>query len=372
MKLKHILLLGIAVMFTMHACTEEPFENPEIEISNDPPPPDTIPPDEPEFVSSVPTYPILTFHILQREYYYLEENEFTETNGYISWPDYLEMRLIQLYPENAYTGMVQEDIANYNTYKTAFDQYTLDWIDYEVAIGIPLDSISDTTENIHPFVSKEDEVAYLDMSFEEVLKWNYYDSLVLNDTITRNGLDTLNDKEVNLTYKRLSKKDLAYIALFTATPITNYMAFRILQSEKRTKKKVDEFYGQGPNGAAGQISDAFKHVYMSLLLRRNLGRSFAAIFTYGYEYIERNNDEWERQMDFHNNKIGRHTKYRDLKTSGNWEDWATSVKNWINKGSSGNRKNGVDMDWETSQPNKATCESDRDAVGYNKYIYYIN
>jgi hypothetical protein len=77
-------------------------------------------------------------------------------------------------------------------------------------------------------------------------------------------------------------------------------------------------------------------------------------------------------MDFHNNKIGRHTKYRDLKTSGNWEDWATSVKNWINKGSSGNRKNGVDMDWETSQPNKATCESDRDAVGYNKYIYYIN
>ncbi|MBI1182947.1 hypothetical protein GC194_01655 [bacterium] len=64
--------------------------------------------------------------------------------------------------------------------------------------------------------------------------------------------------------------------------------------------------------------------------------------------------------------------YSTFRTSGDWKDWANNVKNWINAGSSCSRTNGVDMDWETTHPDRATCKANRTTVGYKIYIYCNN
>ncbi|MGB0431957.1 MAG: DUF6973 domain-containing protein [Bacteroidia bacterium] len=362
--MKNSLIYFALLGFLLCSCIDEGFDPVNGENPLNPPSTDTIPPDDPIYQSSVPLFSILTYHLIWREY------DLLSINGSPTWHDYLEARLIELYPENAYVGMVQEDLNNFSIFLADFELYTQDWIDYELAIGTPLDSISDTTDNLHSFVSLADEISYLDMSGQEVLKRNYYDSLVLNDTITRSRLDSLVDDLDSAVWKKKASKGkiAAYVALGAVSPKT---LFRVIVAEQRTYQKTDYYYNQGKNGAVGEKSDAFKHIFVSMQLRNYCGRVWATIIMSGYEKIEKNGTAHERQMDLHNNKIGRHTKYSHFNLGTSWNTWANRTRTWINAThSSGTSKNGIDVDWENSTPNKSTCKDERASIGSKTYIYY--
>lgn len=74
----------------------------------------------------------------------------------------------------------------------------------------------------------------------------------------------------------------------------------------------------------------------------------------------------DKYMDWHNNYVGRVTKYDDFRISTNWETWGVKVKNFID-----NSNNGIKMNWNTSTP-KATVKKQEKKASDTKYIYWKN
>lgn len=123
--MKLIKYFGLVFFVIIIAISCEPIDN---EISNKPTipenqesdPPPIVKPEEPEFVQgNLPYFPAIAFHIIEREYEFRKNDE-----GFnFTYLEYVEERLLQLYPESAYVGMmnvaqVQTDLnmTNYNIY----------------------------------------------------------------------------------------------------------------------------------------------------------------------------------------------------------------------------------------------------------------
>lgn len=74
-------------------------------------------------------------------------------------------------------------------------------------------------------------------------------------------------------------------------------------------------------------------------------------------------------MDYHNNNLGRDTKYnlfrgKWLADMHKWELWGTRVRDFVD-----NTNNGIKVNWlETTD--KETVKNERNAANKNKYIWY--
>ena len=259
-------------------------------------------------------FPALVLHVLQREY--AQQHPAGQTRA-----AYVEQRLCQLYPEQARPGMLVAGMRELRRLGGA-------------GIGdMPL------------VVLRPDECRL----------FSRLDALAAC-RMDRAGMDRLTAAR----HDRL---------LLPAAMAGIYAVWQIVLARERAIEMTARHY---PGCSAGQPGDAFRHVYVSLLLRSRIGALGAAVVMNGYEAVTGNAPR-DEVMDRHNNRIGRVRNFRELRgplrqAIGDWQAWAARVSSWID-----DPAHGVLLDgWHTQDPSWQTAWADARTVTPTRYIYYCS
>ncbi len=327
-------------------------------------------------INDIPNFPFLVIHIVQREYIYqyVEQIQNTHSNeinkkifadnieeGIPTFDEYLEDRLIQLFPDDAYLGMVAD-------IRSLTDDML---IEYEATEG----KINDPFENEYePMTTLEKEIEYINMNQEEIDFYTQLEELATQD-------EPLTLEEIEISLDPLFKQNAStgiftglligsgVIALIAA--VIGYSYLRARQCESRAYTKTEEYFGIIQSGEKG---DAFKHIYVSMLLRRYLTRTGSYLIMGYHEKENENSFYGDTAMDYHNNSVGRIGQYSSFRGAYfgdmyNWEGWAENVNNYIN-----NSSNGVKFSWSketTSLTPDIIIDEDLMDIPNTKYVYYL-
>ena len=327
---------------------------------------------EPEFVLTVkiPAIPLIVGHILQREYFHKYTNNPDQTNT-ISELEYVEQRLVQLYPELVYPGLLKKINAELEEYLKIYDVYLKKQNAYEETLGLP-----PFVESTPPsFTSLKEEMEYMNMSKTEMDAF-----LKLEALSTRKK--ALTREELDKVVKTSGNNKSITAALLTAVAVSlGIPSFRVTQSWNRAESLSQEFYPG--NTGPGRKGDAFRHIYVSMHLKRYLSQPVSSAIMGANEVINANDYKGDAAMDLHNNKIGRVTRYREFRGSffgdlNNWRGWGINIRNFLN----GPCENGIPMDimynWRNSAPvyptdiEVAKAEINPSINSRDKrYVYYL-
>jgi hypothetical protein len=309
---------------------------------------------EPIFNTNLPSFPLSYLYIIEKEYDLLHSTDFKQSREH-----YFEKRLIELFPNTAYDGMTREAKVEAEHFEESYNQYIKFVTNYSMLTNSVDSSLM--VEEYQPYMSYEQEVINMNVSHSEVVALSVWDNIALLQ---------LNKSQMDSAFHAFGRfwindVNISYMLIPLAIAV-EYSVFRILQSKIRAQQKA-EFYFPNALGS-GCRGDAFRHVYVSMMLRRYLGRSGSAMVMSTYERLNPNPKVSDKYMDLHNNKVGRGRKYWSFrggyfKHRYDWERWAVNTKNYIN-----NLQNGADMDWESGS--LESCESDAEKVSSKKYIYY--
>jgi hypothetical protein len=321
-----------------------------------------------EVVEDVPEFSPWALYTVCREYEYKKNNHvlkkeyILETDSLITGFDkFLEDRLIDLYPDATYKGMLVDiyqldEITNCSTLAKATEIDTNDFI---------------------PFTTIEAEIELMNMSEAEIEFIMALEELASGNSFTIEELYQLTP---------LSKQTvipvLAWLAIGAATTaaiialikLIGAAVDRVYLCETRTYEQRDVDNQYIDNIKSGQKGDAFKHIFMSMQLRECLGQvsSWAAMGI--YEETHENTFYGDTQMDYHNNKVGRKNlgQYKlflkdEEGNKGTYEDWADRVKEYID-----NDDNSAYFNWEFEIPHTedSTIKDDVNGVSIKKYVYY--
>jgi hypothetical protein len=358
MKVKFLALISLMLlMFSCENTTEN--ESALIELGA---------PTEPEFTADLPLLPATSVHILQREYAH-SVNSLKKNAKSFSLAEYMELRLLELYPETAYKGMMQVAIEEMDKYKAEYEQYLTELNEYYMSVGA--DSLISVEDDYREFTTLEDEIEFLEMTEEEIEKFHELEAFATSENlVSREVLDSLMGCINAQNRNELIKKSgiLNPTFLLNAAGIAGYSTWRIIQSRDRAENKTEQYFDG--EDAPGEKGDAFRHIYVSVLLRRYITRVGADAVMSGYEIVKSNDHKRDTYMDKHNNKVGRHTQYWTFRGAYladryKWELWAERAKDWVN-----NSSNGVFMDWYVTDPDKETAKSEEAEVDDDKYLYY--
>jgi len=361
--------LGIVfLLFFALSCS-----NIDKEIINNPPKNytlgDTLPqPPVYEYYEGVelPTFPIIALHIVDREYeYHKNDQGFNYTRD-----AYFEYRLLELYPNDAYEGMMVDATEEYELNSDNYDLYydsLQAWAQVNNMESILIE------DEFPAFTDIEDEAEIMNMTEDEVEEWERLENIAtvpLGQRILREELDSLIYGQNHVPYR--SAPVVAGIAIWSVVAITmGVELYRLLLIKNRTLQKQNEFY---PNSVTGDQGDAFRHCFMAMQMRRYYGIKLATLGTNLYEKLYPNTYYGATYMDLHNNPIGILWCYQIFRGSNNthiydWEFWADNTKEWINHD---NREHGEFMDeWDdVPPPSDETIKTQGDAVSKYEYIYY--
>ena len=99
----------ISVIFTSSCGKQEIVSEKEITA---------VVPQEPVFNKELPVFPSWVSFVLQREFYYKKNQKQTNLDYY----EYIEHRLIELYPEIAYEGMMDEAKSAIEEFKANYEE----------------------------------------------------------------------------------------------------------------------------------------------------------------------------------------------------------------------------------------------------------
>lgn len=337
-------------------------------------------PSPPTFVSKLPSFNAEALYVVGREYETLKDGTSKKSPKFkvkgnvvnanaMTLYEYIEMRLIELYPDVAYVGMAKDMEHEGTQAMQMYNDYLAKRKVWEESQGIFREEEIETPG----FTSIEDEIQLMSMTPEEEAKFR-----ALNALATGSEFATTSDFE-NL-FKVKSNADIQKAVQFepvsTATIVAVvasvglvYAAARVIICYDRTieMQQRDDFY----KNKSGMLPDAFKHIYVSMMLRRYLTQPMAwLIMDVGWENIASpNNLPRDKYMDYHNNNVGRDTQYdlfrgKWLADMHKWELWGARVRDFVD-----NTNNGIKMNWlETTD--KETVKSERNNANKNKYIWY--
>ncbi len=322
----------------------------------------------PVFTTDIPSFHTIVLHILQREYYhYSEKGSINMELG-----EYMESRLLELYPEIAYKGMYKKAIVEMDNNIKKYKQYLADLRLYEESKGIMSSRILEE-ETYQEYTTIEAEIEFLQMNDDEISEFMMYEKIATAETpISRKDLELLLNSKSGV---------LLYSVMGTAAAITGYSVWRTYQSRNRAESKTEEFFaGKTDNG---EIGDAFRHIYVSVLLRNYLTviGSWAVMST--YETIHPNPHARDTYMDYHNNAVGRYYEYWTFRGNywsdyGKWKKWATKTRDWVEELIVGWNiyYNGINMElfykWKSSDPDSETAKENEEDINNHNYIYYVN
>ena len=287
--------------------------------------------------------------------------------------DYMEQELIRLYPEMAYKGYI-------NRLCTIADRLLADSKQrptlfapsrQEISFGttstgaLPRSTAQRSTgaSDLYRYLdslSQSDELQLMDFTPQEQADWDALQSLVhAPKPLTREAFDTLN-------IDFFDEENILITLLLWRGP---RMFYRILQSKARAEKLAYYYYGDATNN--GRPGDAFKHIYVNVLLRTYVGDWLShAIMDVFWEW-KSPNAPCDHFMDLHNNIIGRQTRYQDFtqidaqcSDTRYWLQWAENVQHFVQDSVNGHRQG-----WNKETPT-FIVEPAAKQVSSEQYIYW--
>jgi len=298
------------------------------------------------FNSDLPSYPIVYLLIIEQEY----EMLLAENRMPFSRLQYFENRISDWFPELSVKGKLSASIEEVIAFEKKFSDLSM----------LSDDSIFISEDKI-PISNFEYDSSFLKLSKKELAQFNFL-NVIARENYDKSSVDSilfLPNRYLLFGFQFL------YIPLHISI-ISKYPVFPIYLSYHRAIEKMNYYYPNSKsNGCKG---DAFRHVFASMHLRRYLGRLASALIMSSYEQVFPNPIKRDTYMDLHNNKLGRHKRYRKFRghlfnDSHDWEKWAKNVKVFIDDDS-----NGVDMDWELNVNTNYLKEAQE--VNSKYYIYY--
>ena len=316
-------------------------------------------------------YDILAFdaqviHVIHREYLISNPNKVLKSDlvGDTNYINHLENRLITMYPTEAYVGMIEDN----------------DSVLFNLLSNAPtyVDTLEFTESDTIPTLNMEADILAMDST--DSFLWNQYEDLASGFST---GHPATYEDIMNINQ---SGKTAGIFGLVLKFPVASasavvgvaWISWRAIQCKNRAEDKAEEFY---PNLYSGDTKrDAFRHITWQMLTRRYCGKTTAWILGGIKESsLMSNNTCTAKQMDLHNNLIGRAKKYSDFRdfwgtSPWQWKKWCTNIKNYINAPTTNAIH--VEGDWTEQTGNTTydiieTCtniETDRKSV-FNKYKY---
>ena len=325
-----IILLSVVSIF--YSCkTKKVVETPVVVEANVPKADTTL----------IPSFPSEVLYVLTREYesvwdstrdkYDTKEAEYIRNNN-VPIKEYMEYRLITLFPDLAYVGLLDKIE---NKAKQMLPSMSKVMPSFRSQDGYYMPSFAEKVDLER--ISDENEIKKLYLSYSEQDVFEKMNALA--DTSSFVELEEIRNIEVNDSIwnidKKLSEDSVPYymkesmlISMLTSG-LGSHVFFRIMQSKARATYVAEFFYpGLTKDGRKG---DAYKHLYVNTMLRNYVGSVMAWLIMDIYWENAASNAPCDMIMDLHNNHVGRNSRYRDLRGTeySQWVDWAYNVKSFV-------------------------------------------
>ena len=331
--MKHIyIIILLSIVSIFYSCkTKKVVETPVVVEANVPKADTTL----------IPSFPSEVLYVLTREYesvwdstrdkYDTKEAEYIRNNN-VPIKEYMEYRLITLFPDLAYVGLLDKIE---NKAKQMLPSMSKVMPSFRSQDGYYMPSFAEKVDLER--VSDEDEIKKLYLSYSEQDVFEKMNALA--DTSSFVELEEIRNIEVNDSIwnidKKLSEDSVPYymkesmlISMLTSG-LGSHVFFRIMQSKARATYVAEFFYpGLTKDGRKG---DAYKHLYVNTMLRNYVGPVMAWLIMDIYWENAASNAPCDMIMDLHNNHVGRNSRYRDLRGPeySQWVDWAYNVKSFV-------------------------------------------
>lgn len=325
-----IILLSIVSIF--YSCKTKKVVKAPVVVEENVPQADT---------TLIPSFPSEVLYVLTREYesvwdstrdkYDTKEAEYIRNNN-VPIKEYMEYRLITLFPDLAYVGLLDKIE---NKAKQMLPSMSKVMPSFRSQDGYYMPSFAEKVDLER--VSDENEIKKLYLSYSEQDVFEKMNALA--DASSFVELEEIRNIEVNDSIwnidKKLSEDSVPYymkesmlISMLTSG-LGSHVFFRIMQSKARATYVAEFFYpGLTKDGRKG---DAYKHLYVNTMLRNYVGPVMAWLIMDIYWENAASNAPCDMIMDLHNNHVGRNSRYRDLRGPENtqWVDWAYNVKSFV-------------------------------------------
>ena len=325
------IILFLTLLFGFYSCkTKKVVETPAVEEVK--PQADT---------TLIPSFPSEVLYVVSREYesvwdstkekYNTTEAEYIRENN-VSIKEYMEKRLITLFPNLAYIGLMEKIEGKA---KDLIPNMTKITPSFRSQDGYYMPSFAERV-NLEK-TSDNHEINHLYLSTSELQLFNKLNALA--DTSHFVTLEQMSDIQVKDSLwnvdKVLSEDSVPYymresmLISFLTSGLGSHVFFRIMQSKARATYVAEFFYpGLTKDGRKG---DAYKHLYVNTMLRNYVGSVMAWLIMDIYWENAASNAPCDMIMDLHNNHVGRNSRYRDLRGAENtqWVDWAYNVKSFV-------------------------------------------
>ena len=307
--------------------------------------------------TALPTFPAEALYVLGAQW---EADSLLQEDMTIA--EYLEKELIRLYPEKAYKGYVQR-LCSVADCLLVNSQHTPSLFipkRQEINFVSGYSSSKATSYAILDSLTMAEEMMALEFTPQEEADWHALQALVhSNQPLTHETFDTLN-------IEFFDEENILLTLLLWRGP---RMFYRILQSKARAEKLAYYYYGEATNN--GRPGDAFKHIYVNVLLRTYVGDWLShAIMDVFWEW-KSPNAPCDHFMDLHNNIIGRQTRYQDFtqidaqcSDTRYWLQWAEKVQHFVQDSVNGHRQS-----WDKETPT-FIVEPAAKQVSSEQYIYW--
>ena len=308
----------------------------------------------------LPTFPAEALYVLGAQW---EADSLLQQE--LSIADYMEQELIRLYPEMAYKGYINRLcaiadrlLADSKQRPTLFAPQR-----QEITFSSPNRQSPTGVADLYLYLdslSQLEELQLMDFTPQEQADWDALQSLAHTpQPLTREAFDTLN-------LEFFDEENILLTVMLWRGP---RLFYRILQSKARAEKLARYYYGDAIN--FGRPGDAFKHIYVNVLLRTYVGDWLShAIMDVLWEW-KSPNAPCDHFMDLHNNILGRQTRYSEFTQIDTqcsdmryWLQWAENVQSFVQDSVNGHRQS-----WNLETPT-FIVEPAAQKVSDTQYIYW--
>ena len=282
----------------------------------------------------------------------------------VTMGNYIEQRLLTLYPERAYKGYVSkvEQICQNLLQQYASQSSIVNNMHAELQFGDAAATGNSADHSPIPDSMSDSEAVLMEFTPQEQALWDTLQHLAnAKEWADRQLFDTLHISSIE-------EENLLLSLLLWRGPRIFY---RVVQSKTRAENVAKYYYGDATN--SGRPGDAFKHIYVNVLLRTYTDAVVAwtvmDVFWENYHV----NAPADHFMDVHNNTIGRETQYHRFVSPDSipqcgdvrqWLLWAEQVQHFIQ-----DTTNGELQHWDKQTPS-FIVGPESEQVSNTRYIYW--
>ena len=323
--------------------------------------------------TKIPLFPSEVIYVLAREYEAIYDNTKQKYHTLkaekirkdsIQMGEYLENKLIQLYPNLAYKGMIKK--LTYISQSIIPPKRKIDFSQPTIEFNF---NEENSSEKFHNYTSDDDEIKFMKMTDEEIKIYRKLNTLA-DDSIffSSSNLEEMSISDSNFHIDKQLLSDS--IPFFLKENLTIPLIFFGGGSYIFYRKARAEYFSEYLYPAKtkyGMQGDAFRHIFVNVMLKRYTSEALAWLIMDIYWEKVGNNAPCDLLMDLHNNNVGRSTQYKNFRGNSlyDWMQWANNIKHFIND----TTKNSVYKNWNQKMP-LFFIEQDEKSIDKNLYLYW--